>query len=256
MGWASPFGKRHEALVHASNRMMLLSMARQERLLPAAVIREILEENLADIELAENRRVGAKEKKELRENIEHELLPKAFTRTQKIDAWIDPQGDWLIINTPSASRAEEFCKLLRKTLGSLPVSLADTELPPATAMTQWLGKNTLPAPFQLGHECELKSLSEDKAVAVFRQHELTADEVQDSLRSGKYVAKLGLDWDEKISFLLTEDLQIKKLRFLDVLDEQLKEHDPDTLEERLDIEFTLMSGEVSALLADLIKSLS
>ena len=256
LGWSSPFGKKHESLVHAANQFILLSMSRQERLLPAAVIKETLEEQVIDIEMREDRRVSAKEKKELRENIEHELLPKAFTRTNRIDAWIDPRGGYLVINTPSAPRAEDFTKLLRKTLGSLPVALIDTEIAPATAMTQWLGKGILPAPFALGYECELKSLSEDKAVAAYRQHELQAEEVQDSLRSGKYAAKLALEWDEKISFVLTEELQIKKLKFLDVLEEQLQDNDPQTHEEHLDIEFTLMTGEVSKMLNALIKSLN
>jgi len=256
LGWSSPFGRKHESLVHASNQFILLSMSRQERLLPAAVIKETLEQQVADIEVREDRRVSAKEKKELRENIEHELLPKAFTRTNKIDAWIDPRGDWLVINTPSTPRAEDFTKLLRKTLGSLPVTLVDTEISPATAMTQWLGKGTLPAPFTLGYECELKSLSEDKAVAAFRQHELHAEEVQNSLQSGKYAAKLALEWDEKISFVLTEELQIKKLKFLDVLEEQLQDNDPQTHEEHIDIEFTLMTGEISRMLNDLLRSLT
>ncbi len=256
LGWSSPFGRKHESLVHAANQFILLSMSRQERLLPAAVIKETLEEQVADIEVREDRRVSAKEKKELRENIEHELLPKAFTRTSKIDAWIDPRGGWLVINTPSTPRAEDFTKLLRKTLGSLPVSLVDTEIVPATAMTQWLGNNTVPAPFTLGYECELKSLSEDKSVATYRQQDLQAEEVQNSLHSGKYAAKLALEWDDKISFVLTEELQIKKLKFLDVLEEQLQDNDPQTHEEHIDIEFTLMTGEVSRMLNDLFKRLS
>ena len=68
----------------------------------------------------------------MREDIEHELLPRAFTRTQKMDAWIDPKNGWLILNTPSAPRAEAFTKLLRNTLGSLPVTLPESEVSPAS----------------------------------------------------------------------------------------------------------------------------
>ena len=56
----------------------------------------------------------------------------------------------------------------------------------------------------------------------FKQHDLTADEVQTSLQAGKFAAKLAIEWDEKISFVLSEDLQIKKLKFLDVLEEQIQ----------------------------------
>ncbi len=256
MGWMPPLGRNTYSFTHASNNYILLSMARQERLLPATVIKETLEEKVEAIEVKENRKVSSREKKEMREDIEHELLPRAFTRTQKMDAWIDPKNGWLILNTPSAPRAEAFTKLLRSTLGSLPVTLPQSEVSPAVAMTTWLSTGKLPEPFVLGFECELKNQGDDKGSATFKQHDLTTDEVQTSLQAGKFAAKLAIEWDEKISFVLSEDLQIKRLKFLDVLEEQLQDNDPQTHEEHLDIQFALMTGEVSAMLKDLMKALS
>ncbi len=255
-GWVPPLGKNATSFTHASNGYILLSMARQERLLPAAVIKETLDEKVEAIELKENRKVSSREKKELREDIEHELLPRAFTRTQKIDAWIDPKGGWLILNTPSAPRAEAFTKLLRSTLGTLPVTLPESEISPAVVMTNWLSSSKTPEPFALGYECELKNQGDDKGSVTFRQHDLTLDEVQTSLQAGKYAAKLALEWDEKISFVLSEDIQIKKLKFLDVLEEQLNDNDPQSHEEHLDIQFSLMTGEVSLMLKDLMRVLN
>ena len=256
MGWSAPLGKDTTSLTHASNNYILLTMSRQERLLPTAVIKETLQEKVEAIEVQENRKVSSREKKELREDIEHELLPRAFTRTQKIDAWVDPKNGWLILNTSSAPRAEEFTKLLRKTLGSLPITLPESEVSPAVAMTQWLTSHKLPAPFTLGFECELKNQGDDKGSVSFKQHDLTLDEIQTSLKAGKYASKLALEWDEKISFVLSEDLQIKKLKFLDVLEEQLKDNDPQSHAEHIDIEFALMTGEVAALLKDLMKAVN
>lgn len=256
MGWLPPLGKNTDSYTHASNNFILLSMARQERLLPATVIKETLQEKVEEIETAENRKVSSREKKEMREDIEHELLPRAFTRTQKLDAWIDPNNGWLILNTPSAPRAEAFTQLLRKTLGSLPVTLPESETSPAAAMTSWLNSGKLPEPFALGYECELKNQGDDKGTVAFKQHDLTLDEVQTNLQAGKYAAKLAIEWDEKISFVLSEDLQIKKLKFLDVMEDQLKDNDPQTHEEHLDIQFALMTGEVAQLLKDLMKALN
>jgi recombination associated protein RdgC len=259
LGWVSPLGKNSEMLTHAANGYILLTMARQERLLPASVIREEMEEKVAEIEAKEDRKVSRKEKKEMRENLEFELLPRAFTRTQKIDAWISPRhqgAGWLVVNTPSAPRAEALSELLRKTLGSLPLALPETEVVPTVAMSKWLKDGVLPVPFELALECELKSEGDEKSVVAFRKHELLTDEVQANLDAGKVVSRLGMVWDNKISFLLTEDLQIRKLRFLDVLEEQLQDSDPQTHEEHLDIEFALMTGEVSAMLGDLFKALN
>ena len=253
LGWVSPLGRDSEALVHASNGYLLLTMAMQERLLPSSVIKEELEERVAFIQDSEGRKVGSKEKKDLREQIEFELLPKAFTRTRRLDAWIDTQSHWLVINTSSASQAERLTTLLRKTIDSLPIVTPEVDNSPVALMTQWLTDGNLPSPFVLGDECELQSQDEEKSVAVFKKHELLADEVQSNLATGKQASKLMLCWDEKISFVLTADLQIKRVKFLDVLDEKLDEHDPQSYAEKLDIEFNLMTGEVSQLLTDLFR---
>lgn len=253
-GWTSPFGKNSEQLVHAANGYLLLTLGHQERMLPASVIREELDATVAEIEEKEGRKIGKREKADLRDEIEFELLPKAFTRTRKVDAWIDPQHGWMVINTSSSTQGERLTHLLRSTIGTLPVVPPKTNSSPASLMTQWLSdEHTLPAPFALGEDCELRSQGEEQSVAVFKRHELTAEEVQANLSAGKTVSKLGLVWAEKISFILGDDLSIRRVRFLDVLEENLKDADPQSHEEKLDIEFALMTGEVSLLLADLMK---
>ncbi len=253
IGWVAPLGDSAESFTHAANNFILLTLARQERILPATVVREELGLRIAEIELKEDRRVRGKEKKDLLEAIEFELLPRAFTKTQKMDAWIDRKGQWLVVNTSSATRAEALTDLLRKTLGSLPVSLPDTETAPMTTMTKWLSDGVLPVPFELGQECELVSEQDDKSKVIFRNHDLMTDEVQSHLTAGKSVSKLAIQWDNKISFVLDENLQIKKLKFLDVMEDTMQENDPQSHEERLDIEFTLMTGEVSNLWSQLLK---
>jgi len=255
MGWVPPLGKNAEAYSHSVGEFVLLTMARQERLLPASVIREELQERVTDIEERESRRVGNKEKKELRERIEDELLPRAFTRTQTLDAWIDLKNGWLVINTPSATRAETFSTLLRKTIGSLPVVPPKSEAV-SPILTKWLSDYRSPEAFEIGDECELKSTGDDQAIAAFRKHELGTDEVKTNLETGKAVSKLALIWERKVSFVVGDDLIIKKLKFLDVLDEKRNEQDPQSHEERVDIEFALMTGELSQLIPALIKELT
>ena len=250
MGWIPPLGKKSEAYSHAVNNFILLTMARQERLLPASVVREELQERVIEIQERESRRVGSKEKKELTERIEDELLPRAFTRTQKLDAWIDLKGGWLVVNTSSSTRAENFATLLRKTIGSLPVVPVKTEAV-SPVLTDWLSNYKLPEPFEIGDECEMKSLGDDAGIASFRKHELGTDEVKSNIETGKVVSKLALIWDRKISFVVSDDMVVKKLKFLDVLEEKMNEEDPQSHEERVDIEFTLMTGELSKLIPDL-----
>lgn len=252
-GWVSPFGRNSEQMVHAANGCLLLTMAHQERILPASVIREELDTLVVEIEEKEGRKIGKREKQDLKDEIEFELLPKAFTRTKKMDAWLDIQHGWMVINTSSPTQAERLTHQLRSVLGSLPVAPPKTGQSPGVLMTAWLAEGALPAPFSFGEECELHSQGDEKSVAAFKRHELMSEEVQANLASGKTVSKMGLVWDNKISFILTDDLQIRRVRFLDVLEENLKDADPQSHAEKLDIEFSLMTGEVSSLIADLMK---
>ena len=247
-----PLHNSTEFLLTANN-CKLFTLMHQERLLPSAVVREELDKRIAELEVKESRKIGNKEKKELREQIEFELLPQAFTRTKKLDAWLDTEHKWLVLNTASSTHAERLTKLLRIALGSLPVIAPKVDTSPTTLMTQWLREGEAPAPFALGEDCELRGQGDEKSVAVFKRHELTTEEVHKNLEAGKVVSKLGLVWDEKISFILTDELHIRRVRFLDVLADKLEKADPQSKAEKMDIEFTLMTGEVSALLADLMK---
>ena len=252
-GWITPLGKDAESFAHGSGHFILISMAHQERMLPATVMRETLDERVEEIEARENRKVSSREKKDLREQIEFELLPQAFTRTRQLDAWIDTAKRWVVLNTSSASQAERLTSLLRKAIDSFPVVAPETQQSPMFVMTQWLTQGVLPAPFEFGEECELRSQGEDQAVATFKKHELLSEEVKSNLATGKMVSKLMLVWDKRISFVLTDNLQVKRVKFLDVFDEQLEEQDPQSQAERKDMEFTLMTGEVARLLEDLMR---
>ncbi|CAG0896359.1 unnamed protein product [Cyprideis torosa] len=253
IGWVPPLGKNTETLAHSVNGCILIRLAMQERLLPASVIKDELEERVAEIQERESRKVGGKEKKDLREQIEFDLLPKAFTRTKYLDAWIDASAGWLVVNTASATQAETLTGMLRKTIGSLPVIAPETAITPISLLTHWLQDSTsMPAVFDLGMGAELVGAGEERSKVTFKAHELQAEEVQANLDHGKQVSQLELIWRDRISFKLDQHLQIKGLKFLDVFDDQLDGHDPQSHAEKIDIEFALMSGEVRELLSDLM----
>ena len=68
--------------------------------------------------------------------------------------------------------------------------------------------------------------------------------------AGKYPTRLGLTWNDRVSFVLTDKLQVKRLDFLEMNkdDTQTDEVDP---AEQFDIDFAVMAGELANLLKDL-----
>ncbi len=254
-GWISPFGRHNDQLVLANQGFYLIRMARQERILPASVIKEHLLERVDRIEARENRKVGGRERREIREELEFELLPKAFTKTTHLDAWIDSKHGWLIINTSSAPRAEAFAKLLRNSLGNLSIVLPETNSSPLASMTQWLNKDRPPRPFDFGYECLFKTADEEKSTVAFKRHTLIGDELRANLDAGKFVTQLELIWDDKVRFILIDNLIIKRVKFLDIMADDLDKQGFESSEEKIDAEFALMTGEVTQLLVELMQEL-
>lgn len=242
LGWCAPAGRAGQQLLHELQGQRLISALRQERLLPAAVVREELEERTDAIETAEGRKLRRQEKLALKEQVYEELLPRAFVRSQKVDLWWDEPRSLIAINTGSRKRAEEILDLLRETLGSLKVTPLATQTLPIRAMTTWLGDpGSRPQDMVIGDQVELKAKG-DEGVLRARQVDLDSDEIQQLLESGRQASKLALGLEGRLSFVLHDDLAVKSLRFDDALiDEASQADDGDDALVRLETDFLLMT---------------
>ena len=216
-------------------------------MLPSTVVREQLEERVAEIEQQEARKVYRKERLDLKDQIIQDCLPRAFSRSSAVHAYIDLRAKWIFVDSASASRAEELLNLMRDCIGSFPVVLPQVNNAPLTTMTNWLLHSNLPEGFELGTECELRELGEDGGVVRCRGVDLLSEEVETHLHAGKQVARLALHWDERLSLVLAEDLCLRRLKFADELmkeNEDLPEDDEDA---RIDADFALMANAITEL---------
>ncbi|MEJ2347183.1 MAG: recombination-associated protein RdgC, partial [Gammaproteobacteria bacterium] len=118
-GWAPPLGRRGVQLVHAAGGYLLVCARREEKILPAAVIRDAVEEKAAAIEEQQGRPVRRRERSDLRDEMVQSLLPRALSRSTLTYAYIDPKGGWLVIDSANPRKADELVQLLRESLGTL-----------------------------------------------------------------------------------------------------------------------------------------
>ena len=246
LGWTAPAGRLAGGqLIHEIQGHRLISALRQERLLPASVVKEEVDEQVAEIEATERRKVTRKEKTALKEQVTENLLPRAFVRSQKIDLWWDTERQLIGVNTSSRARAEDLLDLLRESLGSLKVTPLSTQTLPMRAMTTWLDDTaSRPADFQLGDNFELKAKGDDGVVRA-RQVDLDSDEMQQLLESGRQASKLALSIEGQLSFILHDDLVLKSIRFGDALIEEADHADDgDDALARLETDFILMAGSL------------
>lgn len=253
LGWVSPLGPDHDALTHAANGCIMISMRREERVLPAAVVREALADRVRAIEAAESRPVRRKEQQRLKDDIVHELLPRAFTRSSHLYAYIDPRNGWLLVDAATAKKAEELVSLLRESLGSLRVRPFEVAWSPTGLMTDWL-RSGCPDGFEIGDECELREPVEGGGVVRCRNQDLQADEIEAHLDAGKLVTKLAVSWEERLSCILADDVAIRRLRFLDLVMEEAGEVAADDPVARFDADFALLSLELGRFIPAWLKA--
>ncbi|MEH6515706.1 MAG: recombination-associated protein RdgC [Halioglobus sp.] len=247
MGWVPPVGGEEAALVHAADGRFLLKLKREEKLLPSTVVREQLEERVAEIEQQEARKVYRKERLDLKDEIIRDCLPRAFSRSSAVHAYIDIRAKWIFVDSASASRAEELLNLMRDCIGSFPVVLPQVNNAPLTSMTNWLLHSNVPEGFELGMECELRELVEDGGVVRCRGVDLLSEEVETHLHAGKQVARLALHWDERLSLVLAEDLCLRRLKFADELMKENEDLPEDDEAARIDADFALMANAITEL---------
>lgn len=255
-GWAKPLGHVGQMLVHETNGCLMICMRREEKLLPASMVRERVEEKAFAIEQQAGRPVGRKEKGEIKDQVLQELLPRALVRSSQSYACIDREAGWLIVNAASAKKADELIALLAKTLGTLNVVRPQTNIAPESAMTHWLMHDeALPPHFTLEDECELHGAGDTDSVIRCRHVEITSDEVRAHVTGGKRVRKLAMNWNGHLSFVLHDDLSIRRLVFdSEVLDEAADGAGDELA--RFDADLAIMSAELRQFLPELLALLA
>lgn len=244
-GWTAPLGKSSDALVHANNGFMMVCAKKEEKVIPASVINEMLQEKINEIEEREARKLPAKERTRLKDELIFDLLPRAFSFSRKTFAYIDSQGGWLVIDAASAKKAEDLLSNLRKCLGSLPVVPIGASIKPATIMTQWLLHHDTPKDIVIEDECELRSPEEEGGIIRCKRHDLALPEIKNHLDTGKQVIKLAISWAERLSFVLDESLAVKRLKFLELIQEQAADIETFDESEQFDADFSIMTAELA-----------
>jgi recombination associated protein RdgC len=253
LGWVAPRGTEHGPLVEAVGGQWLMMLMVERKALPSAVVKRRTDELAQQVEQASGRKPGKKQTKELKEQATLELLPMAFTKRSTLKVWIDAKQRLLMVDASSPARAGEVVTQLIKSLDGLTLTPLQTTESASVAMSDWLLTGEPPAAFSVDRECELKSEDEMKSVVRYARHPLDIDEVRQHINGGKRPTRLALTWQGRVSFVLTEAGQIKKIDFLDVVFEGRVRTDKD--DDAFDADAAIATGELVQLIPDLIEAL-
>ncbi len=250
-GWVPPLGKDSELFTHSLADFTMICARKQEKILPAAAINEMVEERVEEFESSQARNVYRKERRNMKEEVVHSLLPRALTRSNLVYAYFSEKQQMLIIDVTSSNKAEEFLEHLRATLDGLPVVPLECHKDTANIMTRWL-KDRVPKGFELDNDCELQNPKESTNIVRCKNQELESDEILNHIKAGKRIIQLGIIWRNAIRFSLSDDFSIKRLRFEEIVQEQA-ESDAEDRATQFDQDFAVMSLQLSQLIDDLLQ---
>ena len=255
-GFVAPFGKGEDApLVHVSGEFLLIAARKEERILPSSVVNDAVKEKVEEIETEQMRKVYKKERDQIKDEIIQAFLPRAFIRRSMIFAAIAPRLGVILVNSASAKRAEDLLSTLREVMGSLPVRPATVKVAPTATMTDWVKTQQTAEGFYVLDECELRDTAEDGGIVRCKRQDLTGEEIQLHLSTGKVVTQLALAWQDKLSFILDDKMVIKRLKFEELLQEQAEQDGGDEAAQQFDASFLLMMMTFTEFLPALFEAL-
>ena len=246
-GFITPLGQHGDQFCQRQDAALWLAIGGEDKLLPGAVVNDLLQKKLASIEEKEGRKPGGRTRKRLKDELITELLPRAFVRPVRTDALMDTQLGVIAVDTSSRKSGESVVSEVRRALGSFPALPLNAEVAPRAILTGWIAGDPMPDGLSLGDECELRDPTDTGAVVKIQRMELSGDEIRKHLEAGKQATRLALVLDDHVSFVIGEDLIVRKFKLLDGAVDQLEASDGDDIVAELNARFALMAGEFKRL---------
>ena len=261
VGWVPPRGNKSTVMVETVGTQVILRLSIERRPVPASAVKAEVEERVEKYKQETGReRASAKIKKEFKEEAMQALLPRAFTKRSSTTLWIDPDNKFLVVDSASLAGADKVVSQLIEALSEIPGSRpglmakpVQTTMAASAAMAHWLASREAPVGFTVDRDCELKMPDDQKSTVRYSRHTLEIDEVAEHIASGKVPTQLAMTWNERVSFVLTDMAQVKKIKLLDVVLDGVQENGKD--DDGFDTDAAIVTGELSALIPDLLEAL-
>lgn len=250
-GWVPPRGDANGPMIESVGNNLILKYQIETKSIPSSVLARKVDEMAVSIQQTTGRKPGKKELKEIQSDARIELLPMAFAKQSAFFLWIDLDAKMLVVGTTNASQSDLALSALIDVVSFALIQPIQTNESPAKCMAEWLISSEGPTEFSIDRECELKSCDENKSTVRYAKHALDIDEVRKHIEAGKVPTKLAMTWQGRVSFLLTDSLQVKKLDFL----EGVFENNQDADGEKFDADVAIATGELGQLIPALIEVL-
>lgn len=250
VGWATPFDDDNGPLVHAVNGYIMICLQIEEKILPATVVRQELNEKIKSIEAEQDRKVRQKEKLSLKDEVVLTLLPRAFTKFTRVHAYIDTKNQWLVVNTTNASKTEQFINMFKKSVTDhvRPFNLKKV----SPIITHWLKTQDYPNTFAIEKACVLQDPNQQTRIIRCQHQDLFASGIQALIKDGCAAKQLALSWEDRVHFVLADEFSLRSVQYQDDVLSQADEMGIETKNQQFDADFAIMTLTLSKLFSDLL----
>jgi recombination associated protein RdgC len=251
MGWISPADVEGEFIVSSLNGYRMICMQVEEKILPATVIRQEVNEAIKQLETSQNRKLRQNEKLALKDDITMTLLPRAFSKFSKVYAYIDTKNKLVVLNTTNAKKTEMFLSLFKKSVSDEIYSLDVKKL--SSIMTPWLQNQNYPSSFSIEKTAVLQDLNQENRIIRARHQDLFVPGIQSLIKDGCAVVQLVLTWQDRVTFTLANDCTLSGVQFHDEVIAAAKDLDAETKQQQVAADFLIMTETLTQLLAELLE---
>jgi recombination associated protein RdgC len=248
-GWVSPIDEDDAPLAIGVNGCIMLCLQIEEKILPASVVTQAMKDKVKQIEAAEARKVRGKEKMNMKEDITHALLPRAFSKYTRIFGYLDTRNGWLVLNTISPAKTELFVTMLKKSLGEC--IEAFELIKPSSIITHWLKSKEYPQTISIQKSCVLQDPEQQSRVIRCKEQDLFAGSIQSLVKDGCEAIQIALCWYDRLDFVIADDFSLRSIRLADddLVDMQ---DDIETKQQKFAADFVMMTEMFTGLFNDLL----
>lgn len=220
LGFVPVFGEGG-ALVEEVNGAYFIKLGIEEKKISRKVIKTGVERYAEKHEIDISQRARYKEIEEL---VLDRLISTTYPERRNISACIDWESRLLIVDASSEKNASTITAVLRRALSSLPIQGYAPQVDMPTVMTHWVDKGLPNNAFSFLDEIELEELSKEeggktKITGVIVD---ASPEVWKLISEMWDVTRLGLVFQDEVSFIVDKNFQVKRLKYLDRFSDQLE----------------------------------
>lgn len=249
-GWIPP-RQEFGAMVESISGQWILRHAIERKAVPVQPVLAELAKRCEAIENDRGRKPGKMERRELKDEITLEFLPRVFAKKASQNVWLDIKNRILVVEATSYKQGEAVVRSLVDVMAELHCPLAIAPLAtahsPNVEMGNWLRRKDVPSVFSVDRDLELKQVG-DKQKVRYANHDLGLAEVREHIESGKLPTYLAMTFNNRVSFVLSETLALKRIDFIDV------EMTPKG-EDGFDTDVAIETAELTSLIPQLIEAI-